>query len=125
VLELSVLQPSGEKVANIVFATIADRRGRSILSVRDQNTFDAALRRRRLMTLLHLFLIHRYRASAVHYLTPTDDNRRQGQRMVDLGIFRSVNDEVGEIIVADVNAPIVRALVDPTGSDLERLITGA
>jgi isocitrate lyase len=124
VLELSVLEPSGEKVANIVFATIADRRGRSMLSVRDQNTFDLALRRKRLMTLLHLFLIHRYRASAVHYLTPTDDNRRQGQRMLELGIFKSVNDEVGEIIVADVNVAVVRALVDPAGSELERLITG-
>jgi isocitrate lyase len=125
VLELSVLEPSGEKVANIVFATIVDRRGRSILSVRDQNTFDTALRRKRLMTLLHLFLIHRYRVSAVHYLTPTDDNRRQGQRMLELGIFKSVNDEVGEIIVADVNAAVVRALVDPTRSELERLIGGA
>jgi isocitrate lyase len=125
VLELSVLEPSGEKVANIVFATIADRRGRSILSVRDQNTFEAALRRKRLMTLLHLFLIHRYRASAVHYLTPTDDNRHQGQRMLELGIFKSVNDEVGEIIVADVNAAVIRALVDPAGSELEHLITGA
>jgi isocitrate lyase len=124
VLELSVLEPSGEKVANIVFATIADRRGRSILSVRDQNTFDTALRRKRLMTLLHLFLIHRYRASAVHYLTPTDDNRRQGQRMLELGIFKSVTDEVGEIIVADVHAAVVRALVDPSGIELERLITG-
>ena len=125
VLELSVLEPSGEKVANIVFATIADRRGRSILSVRDQNTFVQALRRKRLMTLLHLFLIHRYRATSVHYLTPTDDNHRQGARMLELGIFRSVNDEVGEILVADVNAAVVRALVEPAGSDLERLITGA
>jgi isocitrate lyase len=125
VLELSVLEPSGERVANIVFATIADRRGRSMLSVRDQNTFDTTLRRKRLMTLLHLFLIHRYRASAVHYLTPTDDNRHQGQRMLELGIFKSVNDEVGEIIVADVNAAVIRALVDPAGSELEHLITGA
>jgi isocitrate lyase len=124
VLELSVLDPSGEKVANIIFATIADRRARAMLSVRDQNTFDTTLRRKRLMTLLHLFLIHRYRASAVHYLTPTDDNRRQGQRMLELGIFKSVNDEVGEIIVADVNAAVVRALVDPAGSELEHLITG-
>ena len=124
VLELSVLDPSGEKVANIIFATIADRRARSMLSVRDQNTFDTTLRRKRLMTLLHLFLIHRYRASAVHYLTPTDDNRRQGQRMLELGIFKSVNDEVGEIIVADVDAAVVRALVDPAGSELEHLITG-
>jgi isocitrate lyase len=125
VLELSVLDPAGEKVANIIFATIADRRGRSMLSVRDQNTFDVALRRKRLMTLLHLFLIHRYRASAVHYLTPTDDNRRQGQRMLELGIFKAVNDEVGEIIVADVNAAVTRALVDPARSELEHLITGA
>ena len=125
VLELSVVDPSGEKVANIIFATIADRRARSMLSVRDQNTFDTTLRRKRLMTLLHLFLIHRYRASAVHYLTPTDDNRHQGQRMLELGIFKSVNDEVGEIIVADVNAAVIRALVDPAGSELEQLITGA
>jgi isocitrate lyase len=125
VLELSVVDPEGEKLANIVFATIADRRGRSILSVRDQNTFDPALRRKRLMTLLHVFLIHRYRAASVHYLTPTDDNHGQGARMLELGIFRSINDEVGEILVADVNAAVIRALVEPTGSELERLITGA
>ena len=41
----------GAKAANVVFDTIQDRRGRSILSVRDQNTFDVALRRKRLMTL--------------------------------------------------------------------------
>ncbi len=125
VLELSVLDAAGEKVANIVFATIADRRGRAMLSVRDQNTFDVELRRKRLMTLLHLFLIHRYRASAVHFLTPTEDNRRQGQRMLELGIFRSVNDEVGDIIVADVEPTVIRALVKPDGSELERLIDGA
>jgi isocitrate lyase len=125
VLELSVLDPEGKTLANVVFATIADRRGRSILSVRDQNTFDPALRRKRLMTLLHLFLIHRYRAASVHYLTPTDDNHRQGVRMLELGIFNSVNDEVGEILVADVNSAVIHALVDPAGSELERLITGA
>jgi isocitrate/methylisocitrate lyase len=35
-----------------------DRRGRNILSIRDQNTFDTALRKKRLMTLIHLFLVH-------------------------------------------------------------------
>ncbi|MEO8245932.1 MAG: isocitrate lyase, partial [Chloroflexota bacterium] len=125
VLELSVLKASGEKVANIVFAPIADRRGRAILSVRDQNTVDPAVRRKRLMTLLHVFLIHRYRAASVHYLTPTDDNHRQCQRMQELGIFSSVNDEVGQILVADVNSAAIRALVDPAGSTLTRLITGA
>ena len=80
-LELSVLDADDEKLANVVFATIADRRGRSILSVRDQNTFDPSLRRKRLMTLLHLFLIHRYKAAAVHYLTPTEDNHRASASM--------------------------------------------
>jgi isocitrate lyase len=111
VLELSVTDPQGTVLANVVFAAIQDRRGRTILSIRDQNTFDPALRRKRLMTLLHLFLIHRYRATSVHYLTPTGDNRRQCERMADRGLFRSVSDEVGEIIVADVDVSAVRALV--------------
>jgi isocitrate lyase len=125
VLELSVMDASDEKLANVIFATIADRRGRSILSVRDQNTFDPALRRKRLMTLMHLFLIHRYRAASVHFLTPTEDNRRQCERMLERGLFKAVNDEVGEIIVADVNPAVVRALVAPGGEELERLITSA
>jgi isocitrate lyase len=90
--------------------------------VRDQNTFALALRRRRLMTLLHLFLIHRYRASAIHYLTPTDDNRRQSERMRSIGIFEAVNDEVGDIIVADVAADMVRALALPDSAEREALI---
>ncbi|HKH46679.1 MAG TPA: isocitrate lyase family protein, partial [Thermoanaerobaculia bacterium] len=45
-----------EKHANVVFSPIHDRRGRSILSVRDQNTFAEALRKKRLMTLIHLWL---------------------------------------------------------------------
>jgi isocitrate lyase len=124
VLELSVADADGGKLANIVFTVIRDRRGRVILSVRDQNTFDASLRRKRLMTLLHLFLIHRYAAASVHYLTPTDDNRRQCERMRERGIFSAVADEVGEIIVADVDAAVVRGLVRPDSSELERLITG-
>ena len=124
VLELSVADPGGARLANIVFTTIADRRGRTILSVRDQNTFDPALRRKRLMTLLHLFLVHRYGAASVHYLTPTEDNRHQSERMAALGIFGAVNDEVGEIIVADVNPEVIRGLVAKDGADLERLIAG-
>jgi isocitrate lyase len=111
VLELSVTDEQGAVMANVVFAAIHDRRGRTILSVRDQNTFDPALRRKRLMTLLHLFLLHRYRATSIHFLTPTDDNRRQCERLSDRGILRSVSDEVGEIIVADVDAATVRSLV--------------
>ena len=122
VLDLSVTSPDGVPMASVIFTTIIDRRGRSILSVRDQNTLDPALRRKRLMTLLHVFLIHRYRASSVHYLTPTDDNRRQCERMSEIGIFTSVNDEIGEIIVADVNADTIRQVTGSSGAELERLI---
>ncbi|HEX2507367.1 MAG TPA: isocitrate lyase, partial [Miltoncostaeaceae bacterium] len=121
-LELSVLDDDDEKLANIVFATLQDRRGRSILSVRDQNTFDLSLRRKRLMTLLHLFLIHRYKAQAIHYLTPTEDNHRAAASMQRLGIFESTNEEVGEIIVAEVNAEVVAALVKEA-DEREKLIT--
>jgi isocitrate/methylisocitrate lyase len=125
VLELAVQDLDGERLANVVFATIQDRRGRTIVSVRDQNTIDPALRRRRLMTLLHLFLIHRYQAASVHYLTPTDDNRRQCERMLAMGIFSAVNDEVGEIIVADVSSPVIHALVQPESVERGRLIAKA
>jgi isocitrate lyase len=123
-LELSILGPDDAKRANVVFAHLQDRRGRSILSIRDQST-DPGLRRKRLMTLLHLFLIQRYRATSIHYLTPTDDNRAQAERMRAIGIFSAVKDEVGEIIVADIDAAGVRALLDGAGAGIERLIGGA
>ena len=123
VLELAVSDAEGRGLANVVFATIQDRRGRVILSVRDQNTFDPALRRKRLMTLLHLFLVHRYRAASVHYLTPTQDNRAQSDRMREIGLFSAVSDEVGEIIVADVDGSTVRELVATDSPAREELIT--
>jgi isocitrate lyase len=125
VLELAVGDDAGQKLANIVFATIQDRRGRTILSVRDQNTFDPNLRRRRLMTLMHLFLMHRYRAASVHYLTPTEDNRRQCERMREIGLFTSVADEVGDIIVAEVDGAAVQALVAADSPEREALIARA
>ena len=112
-LELGSPRRGGEKVANVIFAPIEDRRGRNILSVRDQNTFDTALRKKRLMTLIHLFLIHRYKAASVHYVSPTEDNRYQAQKMKAHGLFSDVHDEVGQIIVADVDAETDQA---PVGS---------
>jgi isocitrate lyase len=121
-LELSVLEGSDEKVANVVFAVIQDRRGRNILSVRDQNTFATELRRKRLMTLVHMFLIHRYKVVSVHYVSPTDDNRYQTQKMQTHGIFTEVATEVGQIIVADVDAEGISRLLDSDRVDLRRLI---
>ena len=115
------MDEAGETLANVIFASIVDRRGRSILSIRDQNTAPS-IRRRRLMTLVQLFLIHRYRAGSVHYLTPSEDNRSQTQRMRDLGIFTVVRTEIGQIIVADVDRERVGELVRPDGELLAELI---
>jgi isocitrate lyase len=120
-LELTLLTPTGEKAANVIFDTIQDRRGRRILSVRDQNTFDVDLRRKRLMTITQLFLIHRYKIDTVHYLTPTADNHAQTERMKARGLFREVNDEVGEVIVADVDKERVATLMGDRAA-LEALI---
>ena len=121
-LELTLSKTSGEKVANIVFGVIVDRRGRNILSVRDQNTFDIALRKKRLMTLNHLFLVHRYKIWSVHYVSPTDDNRYQAQKMKTHGLFSDVHDEVGHVIVADVSVEGVKALLAPDRDRLNALI---
>jgi isocitrate lyase len=121
-LELSVFgEPDSEKLANVIFANIQDRRGRIILSVRDQNTV-APLRKKRLMTLVQLFLIHRYKASSVHYVTPTEDNELQAERMKSLGIFSDVHAEIGQIIVAHVSTQIVAELLKPDWAALLEMI---
>ena len=121
-LELSVLnEPNGEKLANVVFAYIQDRRGRHILSIRDQNT-QPPVRKKRLMTVAQLFLIHRYNASSVHYVTPTEDNEFQTQRMKSVGIFSDVHTEIGQIIVAQVNKERVAELLKPDRAQLLEII---
>ena len=122
-LELAIVGKDGdEKEANVVFAPIHDRRGRAILSVRDQNTFDEKLRQKRLMTLIHLYLVHRYKADSVHYVSPTEDNQYQAAKMKTHGIFAAVNTEVGQIIVADVDRAKVEALLATDREALGRLI---
>jgi isocitrate lyase len=122
VLELGIYSQDEEKLANVVFAPIHDRRGRSILSVRDQNTFAEPLRKKRLMTLIHLWLVHRFKADSVHYVTPTEDNQYQTTKMKSHGIFSEVQTEVGQIIVADVNRSRIAELLAPDRVALGRLI---
>lgn len=121
-LELGLYDGDENKVANVIFAPIHDRRGRSILSVRDQNTFSEKLRQKRLMTLVHLFLVHRFRADTVHYVTPTEDNSYQVEKMKSHGIFSGANTEIGQIIVADVNHARIAELLSPDRVALTRLI---
>ena len=124
-LELNLLdESSDQKLANIIFGALQDRRGRNILSVRDQNTM-APLRKKRLMMLAQLFLIYRYKASAVHYLTPNEDNESQAQKMKIMGIFSEVQTEVGQIIVANVNRQFVEELLKPDRAALLGLIRKA
>jgi len=122
VLELGVFNNGGAEVANVIFSDIHDRRGRSILSVRDQNTFEESLRKKRLMTLIHLFLIHRYKVVTVHYVSPTEDNRYQASKMKNHGIYSDVHKEVGQIIVADVNKDRIAELLEQDGKALAKLI---
>jgi isocitrate lyase len=121
-LELVVRREPDEEKAHIVFATITDRKGRNILSVRDLNTLDGSLRKKRLMTLIHLFLVYRYKIDSVHYLSPSEDNQYQTAKMKTLGIFSEVNNEVGEIIVADINRKRIEELLAADGQALQRLI---
>ncbi len=123
VLELDVLDGEEVRLANVVFAPIRDRRGASILSVRDQNTFAEALRRRRLQTLIHLYLLSRYGADSVHYVAPTEDNAAQCERMKALGIYTAVSHEVGAIIVAQVDRAAVAELALPGA--VARLVSSA
>lgn len=122
VMELSVLDADRQKVANVVFASIYDRRNRNFLSIRDQNTQSEPLRRKRMMTLMHLFLIHRYKSMSIHFVTPTEDNKHQAQHMKGMGLFAEVHDEVGQMIVATVDAEGVAKLIEPNRTALRALI---
>ena len=126
VLDLQIVsdgsEDGAEPLANVVVDPIKDRHGRSILTVRDQNTFAEQLRKKRLMDLIHVWLIHRFKAEIVYYVTPTEDNIYQTDKMKSHGIFSDVYQEVGEIIVADVNQPRIDELVAPDREALNRLI---
>ncbi|BBY30258.1 isocitrate lyase ICL2 [Mycolicibacterium sediminis] len=122
VLDLGIYGDGEDPLANVVVDPIKDRHGRSILTVRDQNTFAEKLRKKRLMDVIHLWLIHRFKAEIVYYVTPTEDNIYQTEKMKSHGIFTDVYQEVGEIIVADVNQPRIDELLAPDREALSRLI---
>ncbi|MGV0850360.1 isocitrate lyase ICL2 [Mycolicibacterium phlei] len=126
VLELGIYGERGdgadEKLANVIVDPIKDRHGRNILTVRDQNTFAEKMRKKRLMDLIHLWLIHRFKPEIIYYVTPTEDNIYQTEKMKSHGIFSNVYQEVGEIIVADINQPRIEELLNPDREALGRLI---
>ena len=89
-LELALARPDGKVRANVVFAIIQDRRGRNILSVRDQNNFDLGAAQEAAHDAAPALPLHRYKIYSVHYVTPTEDNQRQAEGMRTQGLFGSV-----------------------------------
>jgi len=77
------------------------------------------------MMLNCLFLVHRHKVLAVRYVSPTDDNRYQAQKMKTDSLFADVRDEVGHIVVSYVNAEGVKALLVPDRNRLNALIRRA
>jgi isocitrate lyase len=123
VLDLGIYGDNAdEPLANVVVDPIKDRHGRNILTVRDQNTFAEKMRQKRLMDVIHLWLIHRFKPEIVYYVTPTEDNIYQTEKMKSHGIFSNVYQEVGEIIVADVNQARIDELLASDREALKRLI---
>ncbi|MDZ7886977.1 MAG: isocitrate lyase ICL2 [Mycobacterium sp.] len=122
VLELGIYGDGDDKLADVVVDPIKDRHGRNILTVRDQNTYAEKLRKKRLMDVIHLWLIHRFKPEIVYYVTPTEDNIYQTEKMKKHGIFSNVYQEVGEIIVADVNQERIDELLAADRNALGKLI---
>ena len=99
---LNLFDEAHDKIAEIIFRVDKDREGRKYLAVKDQNTMKK-YRSRRLMTLMHFFLLHRYKTELVHYVTPTNDNRLSVQRMIQNGVFRASRTDDPNIISIEVD----------------------
>ena len=98
----NVFDEARDKIAEIMFRVDKDRAGRKFLAVKDQNTLKK-YRSRRLMSLMHFFLLHRYKTDLVHYLTPTDDNRLSVRRMIHNGVFREARTDDPNVIAIEVD----------------------
>lgn len=99
---LNVFDEERDKIADITFRVDRDRQGRKLLAIKDQNTVER-FRFKRLMTLMHFFLLHRYKTDLVHYVSPTDDNRISVQHMMHYGVFREAPTGDPNIIAIEVN----------------------
>lgn len=123
ILELAVVDNSDNRIAEVVFTVLRDREDNVFLFVRNQIVHNTALRRKRFMTLLQLFLIHRYKVNIVQYMTPTDDNRHQTGGMERLGIFEDAVEEIGDIIVAHISKDFISDLIHPQGDGIAQLLS--
>ena len=90
-LELAIGGDGNDRFANVVFAPIQDRRGRNILSVRDQNTFDGVAAQEAAddarPPLAGAPLQEPTRCTTSR---PTEDNQYQTAKMKSHGLFSEV-----------------------------------
>jgi isocitrate lyase len=56
------------------------------------------------MSLIHCFLLHRYKTDLVHYVTPSSDNRLSVQRMIHNRVFRAARADDPNIIAFEVDS---------------------
>jgi isocitrate lyase len=113
ILKLKITGNSEANIAEVVFKVMRDREDKVFLFIRNQIIHDQDLRRKRFMTLVQLFLIHRFKADIVEFMTPNEDNRQQTNGIKRYGIFEDVIEEIGDIIVAHVNkAKVIEVLSD-------------
>jgi isocitrate/methylisocitrate lyase len=99
---LNVFDEVSDKIAELTFRVDKDRDGRKFLAIKDQNTVKQ-YRSKRLMTLMHFFVLHRYKTDLVHYVSPTNDNRLSVQHMTQYGVFREARTDDPNIIAIEVN----------------------
>ncbi|MDH3445885.1 MAG: hypothetical protein OEN50_18315, partial [Deltaproteobacteria bacterium] len=99
---LNLFDEDHDKIAEIIFRVDKDREGRKFLAVKDQNTVKM-YRARRLMTLMHFFLLHRFKTDLVHYVSPTDDNLLSVNRMIQNGVFKTSRTDDPNIIAMEVD----------------------
>ena len=118
---LNVFDEARDKIAEIIYRVDKDRAGRKFLAVKDQNTVKK-YRAHRLMTLMHFFLLHRYKIDLVHYVTPTDDNRLSVSRMIQNGVFREARTDDPNIIAIGVDTARAQKIFANDDS-LKRFIT--
>ena len=62
-------------------------------------------------------------ADIVEFMTPTDDNRQQVKGMQRNGFFTDIIEEIGDIIVANINKQTVSELLENDGQGINELIT--
>ncbi len=109
-LELSLLGDGKAKAANIVFVPMHDRRGETVLSVREQNVFDGVASSSSAMTLSYLYLVHRYQAETVQFINPTPAELAQVRELEGLKVFKGVTNGSDRFLVADVDLARVTEL---------------